>query len=282
MKRRTPARIPQVAALVAMASLIVAPLWRGDASSGRLQEAFSFVQMCDTQLGMGGYEHDVVTFRQAVEQINAMAPDFVVICGDLVDKADDRSFADFNAIRDGFVMPCYCAAGNHDVENEPTAESLERYREKIGKDYYAVEHKGYTVAVANTQLWKAPIAGESGRHDTWFRGTLATAKGKGSPVIVVVHYPLFVEAPDEPENYYNIAPGKREEILSLCEENGVVAILAGHTHKLVENSYRGIAMLNGETTSKNFDGRPMGFRLWNVGGDGSLAHRFVGLESGTK
>ena len=25
------------------------------------QEPFSFVQMCDTQLGMGGYEHDVRT-----------------------------------------------------------------------------------------------------------------------------------------------------------------------------------------------------------------------------
>ena len=45
---------------------------------------FSFAQMCDTQLGMGGYEHDVKTFGLAVTQINKMKPDFVVICGDLV------------------------------------------------------------------------------------------------------------------------------------------------------------------------------------------------------
>lgn len=28
----------------------------------REQKAFSFVQMCDTQLGMGGYEHDLKLF----------------------------------------------------------------------------------------------------------------------------------------------------------------------------------------------------------------------------
>ena len=56
---------------------------------------FSFVQMCDTQLGMGGYEHDVKTFGLAVDQINEMKPDFVVICGDLVNKANDQSWAGF-------------------------------------------------------------------------------------------------------------------------------------------------------------------------------------------
>ena len=87
-------------------------------------EKFSFVQMCDTQLGMGGYEHDVKTFTLAVDQINKMKPDFVVICGDLVNKADEKSWADFNRIKAGFVIPCHCAAGNHDVENVPTAKSL--------------------------------------------------------------------------------------------------------------------------------------------------------------
>ena len=52
------------------------------------KQAFSFVQMCDTQLGMGGYEHDVLTFNQAVKQINELQADFVVICGDLVNNPD--------------------------------------------------------------------------------------------------------------------------------------------------------------------------------------------------
>ncbi|MEX2578263.1 MAG: metallophosphoesterase [Verrucomicrobiales bacterium] len=241
---------------------------------------FTFAQMCDTQLGMGGYEHDVRNFEAAVRQINKHAPDFVLICGDLVSKADDRSFADFNRIKSGFKIPCYCAAGNHDVGNEPTAESLENYREKVGEDYYGFEHKGFTFLVANTQLWKSPLPGESERHDAWFRSALAEAKAKGSPVVVVTHYPLFVAAPDEKESYYNIAPDKRGELLALFEENGVVALLTGHTHKLVVNDYEGIQMVSGETTSKNFDGRPMGFRMWRAGEGGKLDHEFVKLEGG--
>ncbi len=223
---------------------------------------FEFIQMCDTQLGMGGYEHDVKTFELAVDQINAMEPDFVFICGDLVNKAGDKSFADFNRIKAGFKIPCHCAAGNHDVGNKASLESLRRYREKIGKDYYSVEHKGYTFLVANSQLWKAPLEGEGKKHDAWFREALAAAKAKNSPAVVVVHYPLFVERFDEKESYFNIGPAKRQEILDLCEKNGVVAFLAGHTHRLVINDYKGIQLVNGETTSKNFDKRPMGFRHW--------------------
>ena len=47
------------------------------------QESFTFVQLCDPQLGMGGYEHDVETFTKVVERINELKPDFVAICGDL-------------------------------------------------------------------------------------------------------------------------------------------------------------------------------------------------------
>ena len=236
------------------------------------------MQMCDTQLGMGGYEHDVETFKLAVKQINAMKPDFVVICGDLVNESDDKSFADFNAIKAGFKPPCHCAAGNHDIKNEPTPESLQRYREKIGKDYYSFEHKGCTFIVANTQLWKAPLAGESEKHDAWFKKTLESARANASPVIIVVHYPLFLEEPDEEEVYFNLPLKKRREILALCEKNGVIAFLAGHTHRRIVNEYKGIQLVNRETTSKNFDERPMGFQLWDVGSEKDFRHRFVELE----
>ena len=170
--------------------------------------AFEFVQMCDTQLGTRGYEHDVKMFKAAVEKINSIEPDFVVICGDLVNRADEKSLADFNSIKAKFKMPCHCAPGNHDVENKPTAESLKKYREKVGKDYFSFEHEGYTFVVANTQLWKAPLEIESEKHDTWFRKTLASAKAKGSPAVLVFHYPLFIKEPDEKEQYLQPSGGK--------------------------------------------------------------------------
>ncbi|MBT6400407.1 MAG: hypothetical protein HOK04_11500, partial [Verrucomicrobia bacterium] len=122
-------------ALVASLAFINHPGMAEEVAKEDPSKEFTFIQMCDTQLGMGGYEHDVMTFTLAVKQINAMKPDFVVICGDLVQTANDKSFEDFNRIRAGFKLPCHCAAGNHDVSNNPTPESLRRYREKIGQDY---------------------------------------------------------------------------------------------------------------------------------------------------
>lgn len=241
------------------------------------KQAFTFVQISDTQLGMGGYEHDVKTFKAAVAQINALQPDFVVICGDLVHTATDESFADFKEIKAELAVPCYCVSGNHDVGNQPTRESLRRYRRIVGEDYYSFEHKGYLFAFVNTQLWKAPVEGESRKHDSWLAETLETAASKKTPVFIIGHYPLFLEQPNEAEEYMNLPVAKRKELLSLFEKSGVVAVLGGHTHRLLINEYKGIQLVNGETTSKNFDKRPFGFRLWRVDNERPFTHEFVPL-----
>ena len=59
---------------------------------------------------------------------------------------------------------------------------------------------------------------------------------------------------------------------------GMFIFLAGHTHKLVVNDYKGMQLVNGETTSRNFDKRPMGFRWWDVAAQGKMIHRFVAIE----
>jgi len=240
------------------------------------QKPFSFVQLCDPQLGMGGYGHDTATFKQAVRQINELDCDFVVICGDLVHHAGDSTYGDFLRIIEGFKMPCHVAPGNHDVGNTPDDTTLRYYRKTIGEDYYSFRNKGVTFMVTNTQLWKADIGGESENHDLWFKESLVREGRKGTPVIVIGHYPLFLEHPDEEEEYFNLPVGKRQELLQLFLQNNVKAYLSGHTHRTVVNNYENILLVSGETTSKNFDGRPAGFRLWEVFPD-SLVQHFVPL-----
>ena len=60
-------------------TILSAFLFLSISCSQKVQEPFSFVQLCDTQLGMGGYEHDIRSFEQAVKQINEIHPDLVVI-----------------------------------------------------------------------------------------------------------------------------------------------------------------------------------------------------------
>jgi len=240
------------------------------------QKSFTFVQICDTQLGMGIYDYDVNSFRQAVKQVNALKPDFVVICGDLVNKASDSSFADFLQIKETFDMPCYVAPGNHDIKKVPTKTSLNYYRKTIGDDYYHFQNKGYSFIVTNSQLWKADVLHESKKHHQWFKKTL-DAQSKKHPVIVVGHYPLFIQHPDEKEEYFNFPPGKRQELLDLFAQHNVLAYLSGHKHELLVNRYKNIQLVSGESTSRNFDRRPLGFRHWQVSND-TISHHFVPVE----
>lgn len=239
---------------------------------------FTFVQLCDTQLGFGGYEEDVQAFSAAVEKINTLKPDFVVICGDLVNVMEDKAIADFQRIRSGLAMPSHCAPGNHELGNQPSIKTLARYRETFGADYYCFTHKGHEFVVVNTQLWKTPVEGETEKQDAWLTETLATARQAGRPVVVVGHIPLFVKEPNEPDEYFNLPLDKRGALLDLYREYGVVAVLTGHAHKTLINEYQGILLITGETTSKNFDHRPRGFRLWTVDGPNGLRHEFVPLR----
>jgi 3',5'-cyclic AMP phosphodiesterase CpdA len=225
---------------------------------------------------MGGYQHDTTAFRQAIYQVNNMGVDFAVICGDLVNHASDSSFTDLQGLLDAFQIPFYLVAGNHDVGLVPNDSSLAYYRRTFGEDYYQLRHKGTSFVFVNTQLWKADIGEESSKHHLWFKEAIEKS-GKKDRIVVVGHYPLYISDLLEEEVYSNLPLDKRTELMNLFTENGVVAYLSGHRHELVINDHKGIQLVSGETTSKNFDKRPLGFRKWDVEHD-TLTHEFIQLH----
>ncbi|MFC1555243.1 metallophosphoesterase, partial [candidate division KSB1 bacterium] len=225
-------------------------------SCSQQPQPFTFVQICDTQIGMVDYEKDKKMFEQAVKQINELNPDFVIICGDLIMDPDEKSYADFLSIKEGFNMPCYCVPGNHDVGDMPTPESLKYYRETVGDDYFTIDHKGYSFVLVNTQLWDQPLEGESEKHDAWFNDTLKASTDAGKSIFIAGHFPLFLNTPDEGDDYFALPPEKRKDLLAVIEKNSVVAVLGGHTHKTYINEYKGIQLVNPESICRNIDGRP--------------------------
>ncbi len=241
-------------------------------------EEFKFVQICDTQLGFGGYEHDIESFRQTVKQVNAINPDLVFICGDMVNTVTEKSISDFNIIKQSFNMPCYCAPGNHDVGNNPTLLTMKNYRKVMGDDYFSFVHKGNTFIIVNTQLWKTPLKNETEKQDAWLEATMKSAASIGSRIFIVGHHPLFLQNLEEDNGYYNLPYVKRKQLITLFEKYGVVAVLGGHTHTLYINEYNGMQLVNAETTSKNFDNRPLGFRIWHVKSLRPFKHEFVALS----
>lgn len=175
-------------------------------------------------------------------------------------------------------MPVYLAPGNHDVGNEPTSASLERYRRLQGPDFYAATENGVRLLIVNTQLWKFPVSGESEKQDAWFADQLTASTTSGIPTLIVSHYPPFVETPDEPDGYYNLPTDTRTALLARMKAAGVKGWLAGHVHKNVVRDFQGMPIIASATTSRNFDGAPFGFRVWEVGADGTLSHHYEALE----
>jgi len=243
-------------------------------------EAFTFAQLGDPQLGWRGYEHDVTMFKKTVRLVNALKPDFAVIVGDMVNSFNDSSVKDFKDMAADFTIPYYCVPGNHDIGNDPTVSRLVSYRKAFGKDYFSFEHKGYTFVFANTSLWKVYVQGESETHDAWFKETLEAARDKNTPIFVVQHYALYKETPTDAEGYYTLPVDKRNELLALYEDCGVIAVLNGHFHETIMNEYKGILLVSGEGSCGHFDTRPLGFRIWHVESPTSLSHEFFPLELG--
>jgi len=118
-------------------------------------------------------------------------------------------------------------------------------------------------------------------HDEWLVKTLTSATEQRNRTFLVGHYPLFREHLDESEDEFNLPRAKRDWLLDLLVQHGVVAMLTGHAHSFIAHEHRGVQLVTCETTSFNSDGRPPGFRLWNVSETGTPTHQFVALEGET-
>ena len=151
--------------------------------------AQTFIQMSDPQFGMytkdEGFEHETANFEFAIATANRLKPAFVVITGDLINKAGDAAqaaeYKRISAKLDPDIR-LFSVPGNHDVGNEPTAESLARYRERFGQDYYTFRIGDIAGFVLNSNLEKG-VEECAGRRppkmEAWFRTELAKAKQDG-------------------------------------------------------------------------------------------------------
>src|SRR3954468_23756171 len=92
--------------------------------------AQTFFHLSDPQFGMytknANFEHETVNFEFAIATANRLKPAFVIITGDLINEAGNAAqTAEYKRIaaRLDPKIKLYSVPGNHDVQNEPTAES---------------------------------------------------------------------------------------------------------------------------------------------------------------
>ncbi len=246
----------------------------------------AFVVLSDPQFGMytenRGFAQETANFEFAISTVNRLHPAFVVVCGDLTNKAGDSAqIAEYQRIvkRLDRSIPIYSLPGNHDVGNEPTAESLAAYRASYGRDYYTFRQGNLEGIVLNSSLIQHPdrAAAEAAKQEAWLDKELQAAQRDGvGRVLVFQHIPWFLQTADEPDQYFNIPTAIRSRYLALFDKYGVHEVFAGHYHRNAEGRSATIHMTTTGPVGKPIGPDPSGIRIVTVNGP-SVESQYYGL-----
>jgi len=200
------------------------------------------------------FREETRRFEAAIALTARLAPRFAVVCGDMVNAAGDaQQVAEVKRIAGHLPVgiPLHYVAGNHDAcaDNEvPDPESLARYREDFGPDFYAFREQGAHFIVLNACLLQHPERApeEHARQMAWLEDALREARrAAASHLIVFTHQPLFLAHPEEPDEDYPWAPSppgrppgywtvpraRRMPVIELFRQHGVQAVFSGHWHR---------------------------------------------------
>ena len=273
----------------------------------------SFVQMADPQFGMyssvskfsdadkaerrqrginieytgpilEGLAKETSLFTEAIETANKINPDFVVICGDMVHNSDsDEQFQELIRISRllNEDIKLYWVAGNHDVGDKPTRAGLAQYKEQFGEYNYSFQEENCYFIVLNSSICYDPgsVPDEWEILISFLEKELQIAASiQQRHKIIFMHHPLYLNDPNEGDNYFVIPSARRAKIIDLITEYDVSAVFTGHLHR---NNYKKIG--NTELVSTGPVGFPLGedpsgIRHVRVD-DNSLTHEYLGLIS---
>jgi 3',5'-cyclic AMP phosphodiesterase CpdA len=245
--------------------------------------AQTFIQMSDPQFGMytkdADFAHETANLEFAIAAANRLMPAFVVITGDLINKAGDAAMtAEYKRITAKLdpKIKLYSVPGNHDVGNEPTAESLALYRERFGADYYSFRAGDIAGIVLNSNLEKGTekVPAEAAKMEAWLRGELERAKRSGAKhIIVFQHISFFLKDAGEEDQYFNVPKVVRERYLRLLHQYGVQQVFAGHYHRNELGRDGNMEMVTTGPVGMPLEGAKSGIRVVTVK-DGVVTHKY--------
>ena len=173
------------------------------------QDAFFFVVFGDRTTGP---PEGIQVLARAVDEVNLLAPDFVINVGDMVQGYNETpewlaQMREYKAAMGKLACPWFPVVGNHDVYwrgkgARPRNEHDLEYETHFGPLWYAFRHKqSWFVALDSDE--GDPATGKkefdepacqtmSPEQFAWLEGTLAKAKGADN-VFVFLHHPRWLK-----------------------------------------------------------------------------------------
>lgn len=231
---------------------------------------YFFIQITDPQFGFfednKGFSKETELYEKAVNAINRLNPDFVVITGDLVNNKDDKpqkeEFKRITAIINKKI-PVYYSPGNHDIGLPPTQQDIDSFITDYGYDRFSFQHKKSIFIGLNSCIIKvkSPVL-EQIQFD-WLKNELIKA-GSAEHIILFCHFPFFINSFEEPETSSNISVETRNKYFSLFKDYKVEAIFAGHLHNNSSGKYENILMVTTSALGKPLANASSGIRIVKV------------------
>jgi 3',5'-cyclic AMP phosphodiesterase CpdA len=246
-------------------------------------EPWFFIQITDPQFGMfennDGFEKETILYEKAVEKINNLKPDFVVITGDFVHNSESpEQIAEFKRITALIdpKIPVYYTPGNHDLGQTPDEESLRKFQKYYGSDKFSFTHKGSSFIGFNSSLIKAKFVKPEQKQYDWLVKKLKESQ-YAQHIILFCHYPFFNKSFDEPTAYSNIDLDYRKKYLDLFNINKVDVVFSGHYHNNSLATYGKTQLVTTSALGKPLGTAPSGMRIVKVYTN-RIEHGYYGLE----
>lgn len=251
--------------------------------SNNPQDPWFFIHITDPQLGMfeknEDFEKETLLYEKAINEVNRLNPDFIVITGDFVHKQgselQNEEFQRITAKVDSGIPVCY-SPGNHDIGKEPDKQSLKKYKKRYGKDRFSFQYKGSALIGFNTSLIKGKKEKLEQKQYKWLRSELKKNQ-EANHIILFCHYPFYNQTIDEPERNTNLRKEARQKYLPLFDDYNVGAVFSGHYHNNALSSYGDVQLITTSAVGKPLGDAPSGMRIVKVYKD-RIEDEYFGLE----
>ena len=226
--------------------------------------ALKFVVAADPQLFRG----KKADLDEAVMKINQLKPDFVVMCGDLIENpANLKQIQAYQASVSKLSpdIKLYNVSGNHDLGRPSKPEHIQVYQQHFGPLWYHFEYAEALFIVLSSDVLQNDAIPLYQQQRKWLIGLLGHAQSESQKqIFVFMHHPLYLNSPDEPDAYSNMPIHIRSELLNLFVEHDVRAVFSGHYHNNKMNRYQGVDLITTNSITVPMGNTQAGFRVVEV------------------